>query len=357
MGTNILGPGQARSRPEIADGDGLEIIVGSRGSALALWQTEWVVNALRQQADAPRYRIQVIKTRGDMTQSSHMPLTQLGDKALFVAELERALLAGAVDLTIQPMNDRALVEAEQVLTALQPIDMAVHSLKDLPSQLTPGLTIAAIPEREDARDVLISRSGKKLDELPEGARVGTSSLRRQAQLLHRRPDLRIVQIRGNIDTRIRKALAADGPDAVVLAAAGVHRLGLSEVICEYFPFDVMMPAVGQGALAVETRAVDERIRHLVMAIDHLPTRCAVAAERAVLLALGAGCLVPVGAHAEFDAQTGMLWLQAIVARPDGRELLRASCRGPADKPEALGRAVAADLLAQGASAILRQARP
>jgi len=336
--------------------EGAEIVVGSRGSALALWQTEWVVNALRQHAGSPRYRVQIIKTQGDATQSSPVPVAQLGDKAMFVAELERALLARAVDVAVHPMNDRALVEAEQALASPLPVDLAVHSLKDLPSELPPGLTIAAVPERADARDALVSRSGKTLDELPAGACVATSSLRRQAQLLHRRPDLRIVPIRGNIDTRIRKTLAADGPDAVVLAAAGVHRLGLSTMISEYFSFDIVMPAVGQGALAVETRADDERVQQLVMAIDHPPTRCAVTAERTVLLTLNAGCLVPVGAHAELDPQTGTIFLQAIVARPDGRELLRAARRGPAADPAALGRAVAEDLLAQGAAAILRDLR-
>jgi hydroxymethylbilane synthase len=341
---------------DVTEEDGTEIVVGSRGSALALWQTEWVIRALREQRASPRYRVQVIKTQGDATQASHVPLTQLGDKAMFVAELERALLAGAVDVAVHPMNDRALVEAEQTLAASPVIDVAVHSLKDLPSELAPGLTIAAVPEREDARDVLISRSGRKLHDLPQGAYVATSSLRRQAQLLHRRPDLRIVPIRGNIDTRVRKALAADGPDALVVAAAGVHRLGLGELISEYFSCDVIVPAVGQGALAVETRTADARVRRLVMAIDHPPTRYAVTAERAVLLALNAGCLVPVGAHAAYDAPTATLHLQAIVARPDGRNLLRATRRGPAADPVALGRAVAQDLLVQGAAAILQDAR-
>ncbi|HEY7347692.1 MAG TPA: hydroxymethylbilane synthase [Ktedonobacterales bacterium] len=340
-------------------GEGLEVIVGTRGSALAMWQTEAVIGLLRAEHPAVRFAVQTIKTQGDKTQALAIPLAQLGDKGLFVAELEQALLAGQLDIAVEPLNDHLLVEHERRVTETrQPIDAAVHSLKDLPGQLSAGLTLAAITERADARDVLVSRHGCTLEQLPPGARVATSSLRRRAQILHRRPDLQIVEIRGNIDTRLRKALASDGPDAIILAAAGLARLGLSEWITEYLSLEVMLPAAGQGALAVEVRAADERLVRLVAAADHGPTRRAVSAERALLDTLGGGCQVPIGVYTSVEGEAGSeyLWLRAMVASPDGAHLLRREARGPLDAPEELGRSVAQALLAAGAGELLAESR-
>ncbi len=336
-----------------------EVIVGTRGSALAMWQTEAVIALLRGQHPTAQFSIQTIKTQGDKTQALAVPLAQLGDKGMFVAELEYALLAGRLDIAVEPLNDHLLVEQErQVAQRRQAIDAAVHSLKDLPGQLAAGLTLAAITERADARDVLVSRAGLTLEQLPQGARVATSSLRRRAQLLHRRPDLQIVEIRGNIDTRLRKALAPDGPDAIVLAAAGLQRLGLAEYITEYLPLEVMLPAAGQGALAVEVRATDERLVRLVAAADHLPTRRAVQAERALLDTLGGGCQVPIGVYAAAEGEPGQeqLVVRAMVASADGKRLLRRAGRGPLEQPEELGRSVASALLADGVGELLAESR-
>ncbi len=317
-----------------------------------MWQTRWVLERLRERDPEARWELEEIRTRGDQTQGLDIPLTQLGDKSMFVAELERALLAGTLDVAVQPMNDLALVETERAARQTR-IDAAVHSLKDLPGRLTPGLALAAVPEREDARDALISRTGARLGELPEGAMVATGSLRRRAQLLRLRPDLRIVSIRGNVDTRLRKALAAGGPDAAILAVAGLKRLGLEHHITEYLPVDVLVPAVGQGALAVEVQADDQATRRLLRPIDHVPTRRAVLAERAVLATLGGGCQVPLGAHATLSPDAQTLYLRAVVASLDGRQVIRVERDGPATRPASLGRAVARELLRGGAAEIVR----
>jgi hydroxymethylbilane synthase len=245
----------ANAHPTMQHDPSSQIIVGTRGSVLALWQTEAVIALLRRQHPTASFTIQTIKTQGDKTQALAIPLSQLGDKAMFVAELEQALLAKRLHIAVEPLQDRLLVEQERLAQsqqhdepAPQRIDAAVHSLKDLPGELPSGLTIAAITQRADPRDVLVSRQGWTLETLPKGARVATSSLRRRAQLLHLRPDLHIVEIRGNIDTRLRKALAPAGPDALVLAAAGLQRLGLTEHISEYLALEVMLPAAGQGAI-------------------------------------------------------------------------------------------------------------
>jgi hydroxymethylbilane synthase len=341
----------------ISDG---EVIVGTRGSALAMWQTEAVVRLLHKHHPDVRFGIQTIKTQGDKTQALAVPMAQLGDKGMFVAELEQALLAGRMDIAVEPLSDQVLVEHErQVAQSRQPIDAAVHSLKDLPGQLSTGLTLAAITERADVRDVLVSRAGWNLEQLPRGAHVATSSLRRRAQMLHQHPDLQIVEIRGNIDTRLRKALAPDGPDAIILAAAGLERLGLTEYITEYLSLDVMLPAAGQGALAVEVRAADERLVRLAAAADHEPTHRAVQAERALLETLGGGCQVPIGVYASIEGEAGKenLFLRAMVATPDGVRLLRREARGSLSAPEELGRSVAQALLAAGAGEILAAIRP
>ena len=322
--TDIEHLGSARKRAPGPE----PIRVGTRASALALWQTHYVLDRLRERVPGVDLAVEEITTSGDRTQALGVPLTQLGDKSIFVAELERALLAGKIDL-------------------------AVHSLKDLPGRIEPALAIVATPERADPRDALVARSGRRLAELPKGALVATSSLRRRAQLLHLRPDLRIVDMRGNVDTRLRKALAPDGPDATVLAVAGLERLGLADRVTERLPANVIVPAVGQGALAVEIRADDARMRRLLRQIDHKRTRLAVTAERATLAALGGGCQVPLGAHATVSEDGATIRLVAVVASLDGARLVRVERQGPARRPAALGREVARELLRRGGDEILR----
>jgi hydroxymethylbilane synthase len=298
----------------------MKIIIGSRGSQLALWQSNWVKDRL---ADAGlEAEIKVIKTTGDKLQD--VPLAQSGTKGLFIKEIEEALADGTVDV-------------------------AVHSMKDLPTDQPAGLVIAAVPEREDARDVLISNNGQRFVDLPAGARVGTSSVRRQAQLRSLRGDLNLVPLRGNLDTRLKKLNRGDC-DALVLAAAGVHRLGFQARITEYFSPDAMCPAVGQGALAIEIRQGDERTERAVRPLDHVPTHQAVRAERALLRYLGGGCQVPIAAHAV--AAGGQLNLVGLVASLDGSLVKRAVAAGTIEDPEGLGVRVATHLLQQGARAIL-----
>jgi len=292
------------------------LVIGSRGSQLALWQARWVAGRLGE--IGLETRMEIIRTTGDRI--TGVPLAMVGAKGLFTKEIEEALLAGTIDL-------------------------AVHSLKDLPTELPAGLTIAAIPEREDARDALV---GRPLDGLPAGARVGTSSLRRSAQLRHLRPDLVVEPVRGNVDTRLRK-LDEGRYASIVLASAGLRRLGWAERIVQTFEPEVMCPAVGQGALAIETRdrgAGLEACRRL----NHEPTRIAVTAERAVLRALGGGCQVPIGAHAVVAGEH--LDILAIVASPEGERLLRDSSSGPASEAERIGAGLARRLLGAGASRIL-----
>ena len=295
------------------------ITIGSRGSQLALWQARWgesQITAMGQQC-----RIEIIKTTGDKI--TDVPLAKVGGKGLFTKEIEDALLAGSVDL-------------------------AVHSLKDMPTELPDGLTLQAVPEREDVRDAMI---GRKLNDLQTGARVGTSSLRRAAQLKASRPDLVIETIRGNLDTRLRK-LDEGQYDAIVLAAAGLRRLGWADRIAELLPEDVMCPAVGQGALAIETRNDEGEAAQLSRRLNHPETRAAVTAERALLGALGGGCQVPIGANAKVTADE--LTLRAVVAAPDGSQLVSGVRQGAVGNAEALGRDLASELLANGARDILAQ---
>jgi hydroxymethylbilane synthase len=299
----------------------MKVIVGSRGSQLALWQANWVKNRLATAGF--EVEIRIIKTTGDKLQ--HVPLAQSGTKGLFIKEIEEALAAGDVDL-------------------------AVHSMKDLPTEQPSSLVVAAVPEREDARDVLISRDGKRFTELPAGARVGTSSVRRQSQLRKLRRNLELVPMWGNLDTRLKK-LERGECDALVLAAAGIHRLGLRGRITEYFALDQMCPAVGQGALALEIRQADERLERAVKPLDHAPTHQAVHAERALLRRLGGGCQVPIAAHATPEDER--LALLGVVASLDASTLIRATASGPISDPEGLGARVARDLLEQGAQAILK----
>jgi hydroxymethylbilane synthase len=293
------------------------LTIGSRGSQLALWQARWIQSRLESMGfDC---KVEIIHTTGDKI--TNVALSKVGTKGLFTKEIEEALLDGGIDL-------------------------AVHSLKDMPTELPAGLTLAAIPEREDPRDAVV---GAKLADLTSGARIGTSSLRRAAQLRSVRPDLEMRDIRGNLDTRLRKL--DDGVyDAIVLAAAGLRRMGWENRITEVLDPDVMCPAVGQGALAVETREDGGEARKICARLDHAPSRIAVTAERAVLATLGGGCQVPIGAYAIIE--NGALYLRAVVVSPDGCEVIRKESRGDVDNAAAIGRALGEQLLADGGAKIL-----
>ncbi len=293
------------------------LTIGSRGSQLALWQARWIKGRLEDLGET--CRIEIIKTTGDKI--TDVPLAKVGTKGLFTKEIEEALLAGDIDL-------------------------AVHSMKDLPTVVPEGLTIAAIPEREDPRDAIL---GCKLLDLPSGAKVGTSSLRRAAQLRALRPDLEVEPVRGNLDTRLRK-LDEGRYNAIVLAAAGLRRMGWDDRIAEILSTNYMCPAVGQGALAIETRAGGGAAYEICGKLDHAPTRVCVIAERALLAALGGGCQVPIGAYAALDG--GELRLTAVVAAPDGSRLIRRNAAGPEDSPEELGTQLGTELLDAGADDIL-----
>jgi hydroxymethylbilane synthase len=302
------------------------LAIGSRGSALALWQAEHVRRLLRGRIGVDA-NIIVIKTAGD--RAVDVPFGQVGMKGMFLKELEDALL------------DRR-------------VDIAVHSLKDVPTELPKGLILAAFLEREDVRDALVSRSGAKLDALPRSARIGTSSLRRQSQLRHYRRDLAVAELRGNVDTRLGKLDRGDY-DAIVLAKAGLDRLGLSARISEILPVEISLPAAGQGAMTIEARADDAELLERVSKLDHAETRASVEAERALLAALGGGCQIPIGAWARIDAtrdKVNQLALDAVVLSPDGSDYLRGQAAGRTDRPEALGRNLAASLIADGAGKIL-----
>jgi len=268
--------------------------------------------------------LQRIKTSGDMILD--VPLAAIGGKGLFVKEIEEALLRGEIDL-------------------------AVHSMKDVPTVLPDGLDILCVPAREDPRDVLVSRDSCSLDQLPKGSRVGTSSLRRQAQLLHYRLDLRIELLRGNLDTRLRK-LHNGEYDAIVLAAAGLSRMGWSNKVTEYLPPEVSLPAIGQGALGLEGRRKDGFVQALVEKLEHSPTRTAVMAERALLERLEGGCQVPIAAHATVKGDT--LIMDGLIASVDGRQLIRDTIQGPASEAQGLGMQLAEKLLAQGGDVILHE---
>jgi hydroxymethylbilane synthase len=292
------------------------LVIASRGSQLALWQAHWVEARLGELGHA--CRIEIIKTTGDKI--TDVPLAKVGGKGLFTKEIEEALLDGRADL-------------------------AVHSLKDLPTEVPQGLALAAVPAREDARDALV---GKRLVELAAGAKVGTSSMRRAAQLRRLRPDLAVESVRGNLDTRLRK-LDEGRYHAILLAAAGLKRLGWGGRISEILEPETMCPAVGQGALAVETRTSGAGF-DACRALDHPATHAAVAFERSVLMALGGGCQTPIGAHA--TVRDGNLRALAMVASPDGAEMVRGESEGPAAEGERLGRELAERLLKSGAREIL-----
>ncbi len=301
--------------------DGEAIRLGSRGSTLAMWQAEFVKAGIERRTGRP-VEIVKIRTTGDMILD--VPLAKVGGKGLFVKEIEDALLDGRIDL-------------------------AVHSMKDVPTDLPEGLGIVCITKREDPRDAFLSVKYARFEDLPKGGRVGTSSLRRQTQLLGMRPDLEIGQLRGNLDSRIRK-LEEGRYDAIVLAAAGLRRLGWDGKIRQYLPTEMSVPAIGQGALGIEVRLADARTASAVSFLDDRDTSLAVRAERGFLKRLEGGCQVPIAAYCVVEGDT--VRISGLVGRPDGTEILRAERSGPASDPERLGAALADELLSRGGRRIL-----
>ena len=295
--------------------------IGTRASALALWQANWVKSQLENTWPGLVVELLKIKTTGDKI--LNVPLSEVGGKGLFTKEIDEALLDGRVDA-------------------------AVHSMKDIPFQLPHGIIFGAIPEREDPRDALISK-GRKLDDLPPAARVGTSSLRRQVQLRHRFPSIRIATLRGNVDTRLRKL--ADGEfDAIILAMAGLKRLGHEEVVTQILDEDFMLPAVGQGALGIACREQDSTTRERLASLDHEPSRLAVTAERGLLAALEGSCKVPIAGHARLE--NGQIVLKGLVANLAGTVMLTDEVTGAAAKARELGLALGQELIRRGAGKIL-----
>ena len=299
------------------------LVLGTRGSKLAVHQSEWVQTRLRELAPHLTVTLRRIQTSGDKILD--VPLAKIGGKGLFVKEIEEALLSGEIDL-------------------------AVHSMKDVPTELPPGLDLLCIPTREDARDALISRDGTRFKDLPHGAKVGTSSLRRQAQLLQARPDLSISTLRGNLDTRLKK-LREGQFDAIVLAAAGLRRLGWENEITEYLSPEISLPAIGQGALGIEGRREDTFVRDVLNRLEHAPTRIMVMAERALLHRLQGGCQVPIAAHATLMGSE--IVLEGLVASVDGKEVIRDRVKGTVDDPFSVGVQLAERLLARGGERILQ----
>ncbi len=300
----------------------MHLRIGTRGSVLALTQTRWVEAQLKARHPDLTTELVVIKTTGDKLKD--VPLAQVGGKGLFIKEIEEALLRGEVDL-------------------------AVHSLKDMPAELPPGCRLGAFPAREDWRDAFLSHKWGGLAEIPAGGRVGTGSLRRRVQILHRRPDLEVVHLRGNVDTRLRK-LESENLDAIILAAAGLNRLGLGHLPRTLLGPEDMLPAISQGALALEIRADDPALADLLAPLDHPPTRAAVTAERAFLGRLEGGCLVPVAALGELAGER--LILTALISDLEGRRVLKDRTSGSPAEAAALGTALAERLLDAGGREIL-----
>ena len=303
-----------------------KILIGSRGSDLALWQAKFVKTHLESHFPDRLFEIKIINTTGD--QVIDVALSKIGDKGLFTRQIETELLSGAIDL-------------------------AVHSLKDLQTKQPDGLTIGAVCRREMPNDAFISNTAGSIDQLPRGAKVATGSLRRKSQLLNYRPDLEIVEIRGNVPTRLRKFDESD-LDGLILAYAGLHRLGLDERISQIIPFDIMLPAAGQGAVAVEVRDRDEDLRDLTASLDDTPTRQCITSERAFLRRLEGGCQVPIGAHAALE--DGQIHLEGMVGSLDGTVVYREKISGPSAEAESLGTRLAESLIAQGAANLLDATR-
>lgn len=299
-----------------------ELRIGTRGSQLALFQANWVKEKLEQNHPRLKVTLVKIKTTGDKIQDA--PLAKIGGKGLFVKEIEEALLAKRIDL-------------------------AVHSIKDVPTEFPEGLHLSAITMREDPRDAFLSREGISLKELPQGAKIGTSSLRRQAQLLHFRGDLQLIPLRGNLDTRLKK-LKTLSLDGIVLACAGLRRLGLDENITEILSIDISLPAIGQGALGIETRVGDEEVEEKIGFLNDPDSSIAVSAERAFLKRLEGGCQVPIAAFGRIE--DSLLKVDGLVGTTDGKRLIRHHLEGPIEKAESLGIELADILLSRGAKGIL-----
>lgn len=301
-----------------------EIRIGTRGSALALWQAEWVKSELEKKYPGMTVSLIKIKTTGDKILD--VPLAKVGGKGLFVKEIEEAMLENEIDI-------------------------AVHSMKDVPTFFPNGLHLSCITRREDPRDALLSRGGVAFNGLPKGANIGTSSLRRQAQLMHVRPDFVIHQLRGNVDTRLRK-LKEGQYDAIILAAAGVKRLGLAENVTEYLDPETSLPAIGQGALGIECRVDDRDLNDLIGFFNHPESRTCVTGERALLRRLEGGCQVPIACYGRMKG--GELYLTGLVGSVDGKRIIKESIQGPPDSAEKIGVTLAESLLKRGADVILRE---
>ncbi|HTN43752.1 MAG TPA: hydroxymethylbilane synthase [Nitrospiria bacterium] len=302
-----------------------KLIIGTRGSALALCQANLIKEGIEAAFPNLEVRLKKIKTTGDKI--TDVPLAKVGGKGLFVKEIEEALFR-------------------------EEIALAVHSMKDVPTFLPEGLHLAAITRREDPRDAVISRDGKRLLDLPHGARIGTSSLRRQSQIRHRRPDFEIVPLRGNLDTRLKK-IEKEGLAAIVLAAAGMRRMGWEDRITEYLDPELCVPAIGQGALGLECHVSNQEINSILIRFNHAITSRCVRAERAFLKRLEGGCQVPVAAYAQIRDEERLV-LEGLVASVDGKRVIRDGIAGDPEQPETLGLDLAERLLAQGAEAILRE---
>lgn len=298
------------------------IRIATRKSRLAVWQAQSVAAQVKELHPGLEIELVGMTTEGDRLLES--PLSQVGGKGLFVKELEAALLAGRADI-------------------------AVHSMKDVPMQFPPGLHLPVIMRRHDARDAFVSNRFASLEALPASARVGSSSLRRQCQIKAGYPHAQVLNLRGNVDTRLAK-LDADDFDAIILAAAGLKRLGLHKRITAFLSFEQSLPAIGQGAIGIECRRDDIHIQELIAPLNHTPTRTRILAERAISARLGGSCQTPVAGLAEFQGE--VLWLRGLIGYPDGSEIVRGEARGHLSEPEQLGRRVAEDLLAQGADRIL-----
>lgn len=301
-----------------------KIVLGTRGSKLAIWQAEWIKKKLENAHKGITVELNKIKTTGDKILD--VPLAQVGGKGLFVKEIEEAMLRGEIDI-------------------------AVHSMKDVPTEFPEGLHLAVICEREDPRDALISSEFSSLTDLPRGARVGTSSLRRSCQLLSIRPDLNILSLRGNLDTRLRK-LEEGQFDAIILAAAGVKRLGWQDRITEYLSTDISLPAIGQGAIGIECRRDDTEIHRIIETLNHNKSNICVSSERACLKKLEGGCQVPIAAHAELNGEK--LIIRGLVGSLDGKTIIKSTIEGKSTDADSIGTTLAEALLAKGAKAILDQ---
>ena len=300
----------------------MNIKIGTRGSKLALTQANLVADSLKKIDPEITAEICVIKTSGDIMQD--VSLTKIGGKGVFVKEIEDALFSGTIDL-------------------------AVHSMKDVPTEIPAGLTFAAIMRREDARDVLVSKNNTKMEFMPRGARIGTGSMRRAAQLLAVLPDLVIVSLRGNLETRLKK-IETENLQGIILAAAGMKRLGLTEKISQYLPIETMLPAVGQGALGLEIRADDNELGGVITKLNHASTAAEITAERSFLRHLGGGCLLPIAAFGKIEEE--QLTLEGLVAAPNGDSVVRDKVRGAISEAEELGKSLAEMIMEKGGKKLL-----